>query len=302
MEEILPIYFNKYYRKYDSDRKLREHIGTVQIPKFSVLIHDILENAFVDNLVENNLINKEKLISEFSKKIAELVHSISIIDNILDVNGKHEEHESILISHTCKFMKNVQNIIEFIENLGLKIDASLILLDINNLFNLLEKELMLKKGKKDFYEWNEILDFLKLTNSDFVLYTDLSLQLIKKDKREYIASFFEYYTMMDIIIDDMADIEDDYELGSSNALGILLNKDNIHVIDIAIGYGKSAIEIADKHHGHLPSYLKYLAEAELDALNTFKHNIDKISMNTMFKKFVLKPYSWEIYDIHDIQI
>ncbi len=302
MEKILSGFYKRYHRKYDSDKKLREHIGTIQIPKFSVLIQDILENAYIDNLIVESITNKEVVIREFPKKIAKLVNSISSVDSVLD-NGEKHKREFVLIPHIRRFMENFQNTLEYIENLGVRVDTSLLLLDVNNLFNLLEKELILKKGNRRFYDKGEILDFLKLTNSDFFLYIDLTLQLIKQEKRAYIASFFEYYSMMDILLDDMADIEDDLESNSYNPLHILLDKEVYYMnsfCDIATDYGKNAVEIANKQLGHLSGYLAYLAEAELEALNIFKYNINDICMNTKLKKLVLKPYPWEIYE-YDIQ-
>ncbi|AAM32383.1 hypothetical protein [Methanosarcina mazei] len=288
-------FFNTYCNKKDSDEKLKRHIGETQIPKFSVLVQDILDNAYRDNLIIEDLKQNENIITEFPKKIAELVYSISIIDNSID---KKEDcvDELILISDICIFMEKFLNTIKYLDNLELNIEISKLLQDVNNLFNLLGKELALKRDFNKFYVNYDMPNYLKLTNSDFLLYIDLTLQLIRMDKREYIASFFKYYSLMDMLIDSIVDFEDDYESKSYNPLQNIVKSD-VYDIDtitnIAMSYGKDAMKIANEQNGHLAMYLTYLARAEIEALSIFKKYTYELSRDKNLRKQILKPYPWE---------
>jgi hypothetical protein len=69
------------------------------------------------------------------------------------------------------------------------------------------------------------------------------------------------------------------------------------ISNIAIQYGKKALQISTEQNDKLATYLTYLAKAEIDALYFFKEYNKTGSLNTQEKKQILKPYPWKVLQV-----
>jgi len=298
---------DKYNKKEETEELKRRiasesNVSDLKSLRFAVMYYEI---GSALNIKEDKLIK----FSEFIAFLSNICHSADdLVDSVLST-GEKIDKVGVLLSYYPTL--NV-----FLKKLAL--DYGTIQQGFGRGIQLFREEnKIIENKKKPSEETTEYL--LKIGNPDFFIYNNLFYSLIREDKAKQIDSFMENYVVLDLVLDHITDLDEDFENNSFNPVLWFLksktevDKDNLikklishktygSFLEIAFKYGKMALEKSKLSDNKLANVLRTYVKGELEGLNLFKKYNYLVNFQNRIKltKLILKPHPWEHYSYKEV--
>jgi len=184
---------------------------------FIFLLHSIGERLNCD-------LEKLRIVDSIVKEILECIQSV---DEAIDTEKREQKIDQIMLGYT----KIVSSLSRIYSSFGGKkfIKVSKM---INEYFNemrqaFLKESSILANINLGIYPTNEqLIEMQKLRNLDLFIYFDIYSELLPLPSklRLYIKKYLIYFGLIDVAIDDIVDLQEDYSVGNYNIFLIKLSE------------------------------------------------------------------------------
>ena len=308
--------FGLYERKMENNKEIFDlfdtdrNDGTVG---FVILMKDLVKygsNFLNKNLPKGELVEIYHLIA----KMIEFIQSWDIIVEGVygggDINNE-SSYKRIKTAATSPF-----EMYGYIRNLHYD-PTQCILHRFDRLFLSAIKEAKMY-GYRSEDQMTDLLGIMDLRNNDFFLYLDLIYPYFDTKIIGDLKKFFRIYAIIDLFLDDITDISDDYNRSAFNSLTWLFKQNypdeeilsSKHLNEVVIDHGiidivygiitdleRKCRIILNKRKNTLYGFLDFLLSAEITGLQIFKKHgyfMDYIGHGLYddTKDLLLKPYPW----------